>query len=288
MRSVGQTSGQTYIRNKGARRGRETFASEATAAIPDNSDWLGSPAFRLPNRQKVAGFGADVTYQPSLGLYLQRALIDGLRVLLPEYVLAGIAVMSLLVILRIYDLYGVWGAYTAIPALTWIAIVLCIGTVVGFKWLIMGRFQPVIVPLWSRYVWWNELINGLYECLMAPLITNFFGTPFAPALLRTLGCKIGRYCYIETALFSEFDLVEIGDRVALNAGVVIQNHLFEDRVMKSSVLRIEDGCTVGNMSIVLYDTKMGRGAVLGPLSLLMKGETMPPGCRWHGIPTVQP
>ena len=31
-----------------------------------------------------------------------------------------------------------------------------------------------------------------------------------------------------------------------------------------------------------------EGAVLGPLSLLMKGETMPPGCRWHGIPTVQP
>jgi non-ribosomal peptide synthetase-like protein len=263
-------------------------APQSTTVIPDNSDWLGSPAFRLPNRQKVAGFDANVTYQPPLGLYLQRAFIDALRVLVPGYVLGAIAVMSLLVIIQVYDLYGVWGAYTAVPALTWIAIVLCIGTVVGFKWLIMGRFQPVIVPLWSRYVWWNELINGLYECLMAPLITNFFGTPFAPALLRTLGCKIGRYCYIETALFSEFDLVEIGDHVALNAGVVVQNHLFEDRVMKSSVLRIEDGCTVSNMSVVLYDTVLGPGAVLGPLSLLMKGETMPPGCRWHGIPTVQP
>jgi non-ribosomal peptide synthetase-like protein len=102
-----------------------------------------------------------------------------------------------------------------------------------------------------------------------------------------LGCRIGRHCYIETALFSEFDLVEIGDHVALNAGTVMQNHLFEDRVMKSSRLRIGAGCTVGNMSVVLYDTHMEPGAVLEPLSLLMKGETMPETSRWHGIPTVE-
>jgi hypothetical protein len=41
------------------------------------------------------------------------------------------------------------------------------------------------------------------------------------------------------------------------------------------------------MSVVLYDTRMEERAVLGPLSLLMKGEIMPKGSRWHGIPTVQ-
>ena len=56
--------------------------------------------------------------------------------------------------------------------------------------------------------------------------------------------------------------------------------------MKSSYVRIGDGCSVGNMAVVLYDTSMERGAVLGPLSLLMKGETMPAGSRWHGIPTT--
>jgi acetyltransferase-like isoleucine patch superfamily enzyme len=75
--------------------------------------------------------------------------------------------------------------------------------------------------------------------------------------------------------------------VALNGGAIIQNHLFEDRIMKSSHLRIDDGATVGNMAVVLYDTRMGENAVLGPLSLLMKGEVMPAGARWHGIPTVQ-
>ena len=120
----------------------------------------------------------------------------------------------------------------------------------------------MIVPLWSPYVWFNEMVNGAYESIMAPVVSAFFGTPFAAPLLRLLGCKIGRHCYIGTALFSEFDLVQIGDFAALNAGVVIQNHLFEDRIMKSSYLLIEDGSSVGNMSVVLYDSRMKEGATL--------------------------
>jgi non-ribosomal peptide synthetase-like protein len=261
-------------------------APHTVNAIPDNSDWLGSPGFRLPNRQIISCFDQKLTFRPSTWLYIQRAMIDGLRVVLPGYVLGGIGILTMLVMLYVYEQFGVWGAYTAIPIMTWVAIMICLTTVVGCKWLLMGRFKPVIVPLWSRYVWWNELVNGLYESLMAPLVTNFFGTPIAPALLRLLGCRIGRFCYIETALFSEFDLVKIGDHVAMNAGAIVQNHLFEDRVMKSSHLSIGDGCSVGNMSVVLYDTVMEPGAVLGPLSLLMKGETMPEGRRWHGSPTM--
>ena len=110
--------------------------------------------------------------------------------------------------------------------------------VVALKWAVMGRFRPVIVPLWCRYVWLNEMINGAYESIMSPVVSAFFGTALAAPILRALGCKVGQHCYIGSALFSEFDLIEIGDYVALNAGAVVQNHLFEDRVMKSSYLRI--------------------------------------------------
>jgi len=37
-------------------------------------------------------------------------------------------------------------------------------------------------------------------------------------------------------------------------------------------------------SLVLYDTRMEAGAALGDLSLLMKGETLPAGTSWEGIP----
>ena len=177
--------------------------------------------------------------------------------------------------------------FTFLPVLGLLAAAIAVLIVVGLKWMVMGRFKPVIVPLWSPYVWFNEMVNGAYESIMAPVLSAFFGTPFAAPLLRLLGCKIGRHCYIATALFSEFDLVHIGDFAALNAGVVIQNHLFEDRIMKSSYLTIENGCSIGNMSVVLYDSQMQERATLGPLSLLMKGEVMPPDSRWHGIPVAQ-
>ena len=73
--------------------------------------------------------------------------------------------------------------------------------------------------------------------------------------------------------------------MALNYGVVVQNHLFEDRIMKSSYLKIGDECTVGNMSVILYDTEMKPRSSIDSMSLLMKGETLPPDSRWIGIPT---
>lgn len=242
--------------------------------IEDNSDWLGSPSFRLPNRQKTFSFDKELTFNPTRKLYLQRAVIDALRVVLPGYVLGGFGIFSLLIVMAINETYGLWGAYTAIALLPWMVIAMCFATVLGLKWSIMGVYKPVVVPLWCRYVWWNELINGMYESLMAPWISNFFGTPFAAVLLRMMGCRVGKYCYIETDLFSEFDLVDIGDYTALNAGAIIQNHLFEDRIMKSSYIKINEGCSVGNMSVVLYDSVMEKGAVLAPMSLLMKGEKL--------------
>ena len=43
-------------------------------------------------------------------------------------------------------------------------------------------------------------------------------------------------------------------------------------------------CKVGAGSLVLYDTQIQQGATLGDLSLLMKGETLPAGTSWEGIP----
>jgi len=254
---------------------------------PNGTDWLGSPAFPLPNRQKVGGFSEAATYRPTRKLYAQRAIVDALRILIPAYTAFALGVSLLIASLYLYNVAGLWVAFVATLPLGLLAAACAVAIVVGLKWAVMGRFKPVIVPLWSPYVWFNEMVNGAYESLMAPVVAMFHGTPFAAPLLRLLGCKIGRHCYIAASLISEFDLVEIGDHVALNSGAVIQTHLFEDRIMKSSHLRIEQGCSVGNMSVVLYDTRMEEQARLGPMSLLMKGEIMPAGSRWHGIPTVR-
>jgi len=54
--------------------------------------------------------------------------------------------------------------------------------------------------------------------------------------------------------------------------------------MKAAGLRIGADCEVGEQSVVLYDTAIGDGARVGPLSLVMKGETLPAGTAWVGSP----
>ena len=55
--------------------------------------------------------------------------------------------------------------------------------------------------------------------------------------------------------------------------------------MKTAGLKIGRNCTIANMSAVLYGTEMKDGSWLGPLSVLMKGETLPAMTRWQGIPS---
>jgi non-ribosomal peptide synthetase-like protein len=155
----------------------------------------------------------------------------------------------------------------------------------GIKDILIGAYQPTLKPLWSKFVWLNELVNGVYESTAAPVLQPLLGTPFVVSGLRLMGCRIGRGVFMDTTLFSEFDLAEIGDYAAVNYGATIQTHLFEDRVMKAARLKIGCGASLGNMAVVLYETEMQLGAHLAPLSVLMKGEKLPPHSRWYGVPT---
>jgi len=254
---------------------------------PDGTDWLGSPSFGLPHRQIVGNFDESVTYQPTGKLVFQRCLVDGMRILFPAILTF---VFFAIYVAFVFYSYTQWGElvtlFLATAVSLFLDIVACL-LVVVYKRVLLGKIEPGIHPLWSMFVWKNEAVNGAYESISAPSFVPMLGTPFLAPYLRLLGCKIGKNAYLGTTLFSEWDLVELGDHVELNAGAVVQNHLFEDRVMKASYLKIGDRCSVGNMAVVLYDTEMKEGAELAPLSLLMKGETVPSDTRWSGIPTAR-
>jgi non-ribosomal peptide synthetase-like protein len=254
--------------------------------VPDGTEWLGSPPFALSNRIKVGDFDQTVTFNPTRRLYLQRSVVDGLRVLIPPYLLLFATAIFLVSLFFVHQNAGVGALFAVAPILGFASGLWAALAVSALKKVVMGTYRPEIKPLWSKYVWLNEMVNGAYESVMAPVVSFLLGTPFAAPLLRLMGCRIGRHTYLATTLFSEFDLVEIGDYVALNHGVVVQNHLFEDRVFKSSRVKISDEASVGNMSVVLYDSEIERGVVVGPLSLLMKGETLRQRTHWQGIPTA--
>ena len=61
-------------------------------STPDGSEWLGSPSFPLTHRVKVDTFDTTHTFRPTRRLLAERALIDGLRIMIPGYV--GLATLA--------------------------------------------------------------------------------------------------------------------------------------------------------------------------------------------------
>lgn len=276
--SVGKSLGDNCL------LGVLSSAPQEHVTTPDNSEWLGVPSFSLPHRKKITTFDITQTFRPTTKLYIYRFIIDGMRILIPNFI--GLASASAMVLFFYYGFYhlNLLQLITLGPLVGISLTAIVAMSVVILKKIIMGRFYPVIKPLWCTYVWCNELINGVYETIAAPLLSPLLGTPFFNIYLRMMGCKIGKHVYMGTTLFSEWDLVNIGDYSALNEGVVIQNHLFEDRIMKSSYLKIGNECSIGNMSVVLYDSEIGDRTNVQSLSLVMKGDNLPENTNWEGIP----
>jgi len=254
------------------------------AEIPDDTRWLGSPGFALPQTQRNVCFNEKEIFKPTLSARIARTITDTLRVLLPGFIIAAEGVALAAYLVMGYHALPFWAVIAGIP---FVVSAIAAGSILAsalIKSLFVGRITTTVKPLWCRFIWNNELVNGVYETVAATAMTPLMGTPFIASALRLMGCKIGKWCYLETTLFSEFDLVEIGDRACLNIGATIQNHLFEDRVFKADRIKIGDGCTVGNMAVVLYGTEMHAASSLGSLSVLMKGDVLPAGTRWHGTP----
>src|SRR5262249_13627868 len=129
---------------------------------------------------------------------------------------------------------------------------------------LIGAYRPRVEPLWSGFVRRSEFVTGLYEAAAVPAgVRLLVGTPFLPPVLRWFGVRVGRRTWIGTTYVTEFDLVEIGDDAVVGTEVSLQTHLFEDRVMKMSVVTVGAGATVDTRTIVLYDAVVGERACLG-------------------------
>lgn len=256
-----------------------------TDALREHSTWLGSPAIFLPERQRTTGFGEEATFRPSARLRALRATVEFIRVISPSTGFIILLSLMFSALLLLHDSYSLPVTLLFFPALYVGCGLTAALTTIAVKWLTVGRYERGEKPLWCTYVWRNELINALHIHFAEPfLVGSLSGTPFLCWYFRLLGARIGKRVYTETSDLSEFDLVRIGDEATLNADCTVQTHLFEDRVMKISTVDIGPRCAVGAGSLVLYDTRMEEGSSLGDLSLLMKGEVLPAGTAWHGIP----
>lgn len=270
--------------------------SAAPAKAKKGSSWLGSPPVQL--RRSAVESDESLTYAPDFGVRAARGFFETLRI---TSVLAG-GVLIAAVILTIWfflEVPGATGAANApfLASLAWALLTsgvvmmaagaVAAGLAVAAKWILVGRIRPGEHPLWSSFIWRNEVADCFVELVAAPWFTrNAVGTPAIVWYLRAMGAKIGHGVWCESYWLPETDLVALGDNTTINRGCVVQTHLFHDRVMSLDSVELEPGATLGPNSVILPASRLGANATVGSTSLVMRGEFVPAHAYFSGNPVI--
>ncbi|HJF77501.1 MAG TPA: amino acid adenylation domain-containing protein [Brevibacterium linens] len=270
--------------------------SAAPAKAKKGSSWLGSPPVQL--RRAAVESDESLTYAPTFGVKAARAFWETLRV---SSIIAG-GVLITGVVLTIWFFLGLPGGVAA-QSTTFVASVLlalltsgvvmmaagavAAGLAVAAKWILAGPIRPGEHPLWSSFIWRNEVADCFVELVAAPWFTrNAVGTPAIVWYLRAMGAKIGHGVWCESYWLPEADLVDLGDNSTVNRGCVVQTHLFHDRVMSLDTVQLDPGATLGPNSVILPASTLGENATVGATSLVMRGEFVPAHAYFSGNPVI--
>lgn len=264
--------------------GVQTRAPESEQMKPGDT-WFGSPPIILPAREMMTRFDEQSTFRPTVGRRLGRAFVESLRIVLP---MAFTICAGYLIVYDVVRYESMVSVMQSLPSLMrdglWYGISSFV-LVVVLKWLLLQRYRPGSAPMWSLYVWVSEAVTNVYESMAVSNFLDYLrGTVFLPLLMRLLGVHIGKGVYLDTTDMTEFDCVHIGDYAELNGLSGPQTHLFEDRVMKIGQVHIEEGVNLRARTTILYGSRVGRGALIGPLTTVMKGESIPANSSWIGSP----
>jgi non-ribosomal peptide synthetase-like protein len=269
--------------------GREAAADSLIGVLSNTpeevlpgSSWLGRPAMEL--RRQAENHDPGRTFAPRRALKVGRGLVETCRLL--PIVLNGLLQMAVF-----EGLAYVWSnAGLGVAALVSGLVLVVAGVIAGAvttaaKWILMGKFATAHHPLWSSFVWRNELYDTFVESLAVPwLIQPSIGTPVLNGWLRSTGARIGRGAWIETHWLPEPDLIEVAADASVNRGCVLQTHLFHDRVMRLDRVTLGAGSTLGPRSIMLPGSELHESVTVGAASLVMASETVPANTHWQGTP----
>jgi non-ribosomal peptide synthetase-like protein len=275
-------SGMTAPGRSVPNRGLVGVLSATPRKAKKGSSWLGLPP--MPLRRTVERGDTTRTFQPPRRLKIARGLIELCRVV-PVMCSLALAVLVVGLLMVIQSSAGLVVAALLAGPLLLTAGLTATAVTTAVKWLLVGRFRPVEHPLWSSFVWRNELADTFVEVLAVPwLVGPASGTPVLTAWLRMMGASIGRGVWLETYWLPESDLVRLGDGSCINRGCVVQTHLFHDRIMSMDEVHIDEGATLGPNGIVLPGAGIGAMTTVGPGSLVTRGDTVPAATRWLGNP----
>ena len=276
-------SGMTAPGRKVPRQGLVAVLSAAPrrTQAKKGTSWLGSPP--RPLRRDGSAVDDSRTYHPPRRLRVARALVELCRVV-PVWVHAALVVLVVAGVLATARVSLLLALVVSGPLLM-LGGAVAAGVTTLAKWALVGRMGPGEHPLWSSFVWRNELADTFVEVVAAPWFArSATGTPVLALWLRSLGATIGRGVWCETYWLPEADLIVLGDGATVGAGCVVQTHLFHDRLLSMDTVTLRAGATLGPNSVILPAAVVGKHATIGPVSLVMRGESVPDRTRWIGNP----
>ncbi|MDT7844443.1 Pls/PosA family non-ribosomal peptide synthetase [Streptomyces justiciae] len=241
------------------------------------SSYLGLPPVKLP--RSAADGDQSRTYDPPARLLWARGLVELCRIV-PVFCSAAIGVLTVAALCAL----GVWAPVLSGLVLLAAGVAAALLSIVA-KWLLVGRHRSGEHPLWSSFVWRNELADTFVEVVAVPWLAGSVpGTPLMTAWLRGLGAQVGKGVWVESYWLPETDLVTLEDAATVNRGCVLQTHLFHDRILRTDTVVLREGATLGPGGIVLPGSTIGARTTLGPASLVMAAESVPDDTRWLGNP----
>lgn len=171
---------------------------------------------------------------------------------------------------------------------------IAISIVIAAKWILLGRRQV------GNYNWdtssycqrWQIFLNVetiRRNCFSGHGIVGMItGSHYMVLYCRALGAKIGKDCALfaggyPSLTFTEPDLIEIGDRVAIDDASVVA-HINSRGIFTLNKLKIGDRSVLRSGTRLLSGAQMGEDSCLLEQTLIMAGDVADDRTTYQGWP----
>jgi acetyltransferase-like isoleucine patch superfamily enzyme len=224
---------------------------------------------------------------------VSRAALTIFSILIVEMTVCGVsaAVPSLLLFAAAQALADPWPrvgllAFGAAPA--YVMFALCLMMVSAATTRLTGARTPPAAEMriadmeWRLMQWVRYMAASHVVRLFAGHL--FRGTPMWTVYLRLNGARFGRRVYVNSLFISDHNLLTFGNDVVIGGEVHLSGHTVENGAVKTGVVTLGDGVTIGLCSVVEIDVVAGAGAQVGALSFVPKHARLQPGETYVGIP----
>ncbi|PKW12249.1 non-ribosomal peptide synthetase terminal domain of unknown function [Streptomyces sp. 1222.5] len=150
------------------------------------------------------------------------------------------------------------------------------------KWILIGRYRPGRIPLWSFAYLRFWCVKTLIRTSPVRLFT---GSPLYVLYLRALGAHIGKGVTILAHQIPVCtDMLSIGDGTVVRKDVLLSCYRAHDGCIETGPVALGADVTIGVQAVLDIDTSMGDHSQLGHASSLHPGQAIPAGESWHGTP----